>query len=107
MNLGVSNAINHTILEEYLNKGGKKYVNSGSRNIYHKTNSMDYKIDTFNYRRVFCHLHLVYRPAFNIVVHVLFPLRNILMNFDNNTLVHQANAVMKLEQIRRKCKEMK
>ncbi|MSS59515.1 hypothetical protein FYJ51_11490 [Erysipelotrichaceae bacterium Oil+RF-744-GAM-WT-6] len=104
MNLGASNAINHIILEEYLNKAEKKYINSGSRNINHKTNSMDYKIDTFNYRKAFCCLHLIYRPGFNAVVHVLYPFRNILMKFDNNTFVHHVNAVMKLEGIRRKCK---
>ena len=101
MSLGVSNAINHTILEEYINHQGKKYVNSGSRSINHKTNSMDYKIDTFAYRKVFCKLHLKYRPIFKVMVFMLYPLRKLLLKLDNNTLAHQANAVLMMEEIRR------
>ena len=101
MSLGVSNAINHTILEEYINHQGKKYVDSGSRSINHKTNSMDYKIDTFDYRKVFCKLHLKYRPIFKVMVILLYPLRNQLLKLDNYTLVHQANAVLAMEEIRR------
>ena len=104
MNLRVSDALYCTVLSHYLNEAGKRYVTSGSRNINHKTNTEEYKIQSFGYKRAYCRLHMKYQPAVKLAVDCLFPFRKLLRRFDGNTTVHQVNAVLRMEEI---CREAK
>lgn len=101
LKLRISDALNSTILDYYLNECGCKYVCDGERSIFHETNFQDYLIKTFGYRKAYCHLHIIYRSWFGLILKVLFPVRKILYKFDNNLLIHKVNAVLKLEEIRR------
>ena len=93
------------VLTHYLNECGKKYVCSGHRNINHKTNTQEYKIKRFGYRKAYCCLRIEYRPGVNVLIKVLFPFRKIFEKFDKITLVHQLNGVLKMEEIIRKSGE--
>lgn len=102
LKLRASDAIHYTILEEYLNEENYKFVSSGSRNISHTTNVQDYKISTFGFRKAYCRLHIEYNPKIKYVVKVIYPFRKILKMFDGIGIVHQINAVLKMEEIVRK-----
>lgn len=99
MNLRVSDALYHTILEFYLNQEGKKYVSSGQRSINHVTNTQDYKINTFGYRKAYCKLHIKYRLEVAVLVHLLYPFREYLKKFEDKKIIHQLLAVLKMEEI--------
>lgn len=108
MKLRVSDALHYSVLEEYLNRQGKRYITSGERSINHITNSQEYKIQSFGFRKAYCYLHIRYRPIFGIIVNCLFPFRNLLMKMDNCSIIHSANAILDLEELAReskKCRE--
>lgn len=101
LSLRPSDALYCTVLDHYLNDLGKKYVFSGSRNINHKTNSEEYKISTFGYRKVYCKLCIRYNPKISFFVKMLFPLRKILRLGDFNTKIHMINSILFMEEISR------
>lgn len=101
LHLRVSDALYCTVLTHYLNERGKQYVSSGSRNINHVTNTEDYKIHSFGYKRAYCRLHIAYNPKIRWIVKLLYPFRRILGKLDGITKVHQVNAVLKMEALRR------
>lgn len=98
MTLGVSDAIYHTILNYYLNILGKKYINGGSRNINHLTETQEYKERHFDYRKAYCRLHMAYNPKFRALIKVLCLCKRILQSFDNITFIHQINSVIKMQE---------
>ena len=98
---GTSAALYSTVLDHYLNLKKKKYLVSGTRNINHKTNTEEYKIGTFGYRRAYCKLNVVYNPKFKWVIDFLYLFRRILRMFDNVSKIHQVNAVLLMEGIKR------
>lgn len=95
----VSDALYHHVLEYYLNVLNKKYLSSGSRNINHNTNTQEYKIKRFGYRKAYCRLHVLYNPKIRIWVKLLYPFRKVLKLFDKITIMHQVNGVLKMEEI--------
>lgn len=95
----ISAALYYSVLDCYLNQRGKQYISSGSRSINHKTNTEDYKISAFGYKRVFCKLQICYSPLMKIAVKMLYPFRNLLHLLDGITIIHQINAVLKMEEI--------
>lgn len=97
-----SDAIHYTVLNHYLNELGQKYINSGSRNLNHKTNVQEYKMHNWKFRKAFCKLHIVYRKDISILIKLIYPFRNLLKKLDNITAVHQVNSVLKMEEIARK-----
>lgn len=99
LKLQVSDVLYATVLEHYLNKKGKQYVLSGERSILHHTNTQAYKIRTFGYRKAYCRLHIAYNPKIRWVIKLIYPFRSILCKFDGIGLVHQINAVLKMEEI--------
>ena len=99
MNLRVSDALYHTILEYYLNQEGKKYVSSGQRSVNHVTNSQEYKINTFGFKKAYCRLHMAYLPIVAAAVHLIYPFRKHLKRFENQRIVHQLLAVLQMEEI--------
>lgn len=99
LQLRVSDALYHGVLTHYLNEQGKRYVSSGSRNINHVTNTEDYKIHAFDYKRAYCKLHIAYNPKIRWIVKLLYPFRKLLLALDSITKVHQVNAVLKMEEL--------
>lgn len=102
LNLRVSDALYYTILEYYLNEKGLKYLSSGQRSINHITNTQEYKIEKFQFRKAYCHLHIKYQKEIACLVTILYPFRNIMEKFEKYTLVHQIMAVLRMEEIHRK-----
>lgn len=99
LNLRASDAIHYTILEYYLNNKGVAYICSGSRTINHVTNAQDYKISTFGFRRAYCRVHVVYNPKFKWIITLIYPIRRLLVKLDRIGIIHQANAVLRMEEI--------
>lgn len=105
-NRGVSDALYHEVLDFYLNLSNKKYISSGSRNINHKTNTQEYKIRRFGYKKAYCKLHIKYNPKINLIIKILYPFKRIFYLFDKISFVHQINGVLKMEEIKRKDKKI-
>lgn len=95
----VSDALYYHILEYYLNDLGLRYVSSGTRNIQHQTNTQEYKIRRFGYKKAYCKLNVAYSPKIKWVVKLLFPFRKILTLFDKVRICHKINGVLKMEAI--------
>lgn len=102
LKLRVSDAINASALEYYLNIEKKKYVSDGTRSILHKTNFQNYLMEHFGYRKAYCKLHIRYRYSMRILVNFLYPFREYLRMFDTNTEIHRINGVLFMEEIVRK-----
>ena len=100
----VSDALYASILEYYLNIKKVRYVSSGTRNINHKTNTQEYKEKHFGYRKAYCELKLAYNPKIKPIIFMLYPFRKIIEIFDSISFVHSVNAILKMEQYRRECK---
>ena len=96
-----SDVIHYAILNYYLNDLKQKYICSGSRNINHKTNVQDYKIDKWKFRRAYCNLHIVYNPKIKWLIKALYPFRCMFNMLDGITRIHQLNALLCLEQLAR------
>lgn len=80
------------------------YICDCERNVNHETAFPDYLIKYFGFRKAYCKLHMVYRPWFGFVIKCLYPFRKLLQKFDGIGLIHQANAVLKMEEIARSFK---
>ena len=99
LKLRVSDAINATALDSYLNECGKRYVSDGERSILHKTNVQTYLMEHFGYRRAYCRLHVQYKKALGVLIKTLYPIRKTLKRFDSVNLIHQINALLMMEEI--------
>ena len=99
LKLRVSDAINATVLDYYLNILKKIYISDGERSILHKTNVQNYLKEHFGYRYAFCKLHLMYRKPLKIIIKSLYPIRKILKKIDNIKLFHYINSFMLMEEI--------
>lgn len=96
---GASAALYHSLLTEYLNVQCKKYVDGGERTVNHRTNTQDYKIDKFQYTRAYCRLHIAFNPKIKWIIKCAYPFRKPLRKLDGIGLMHQLNAVLKMEEI--------
>tara|TARA_B100000131_G_scaffold321044_1_gene370716 strand:- start:1070 stop:1894 length:825 start_codon:yes stop_codon:yes gene_type:complete len=96
----ISYALYFTMNNHYLNKKRLKYVNEGTRSILHKTNVQDFLIDKFKFRKAYCKLHIIYHPYISIIIHLLYPARNI---FSKSRLpfFQKIGVVLKQEELRR------
>lgn len=99
LKLRVSDAINATALNYYLNECGKRYVSDGEHSILHKTNVQIYLMEHFGYRRAYCRLHVQYKKALGMLIKTLYPIRKTLKRLDDKNLVHQLNALLMMEEI--------
>lgn len=99
LRLQASTAMYHVILEYYLNERKFRYVNSGERNINHETNTQEYKIAKFGYKKAFCSLSIAYAPRIKYIIKFLYPIRSLLKLVDGINFVHKINAVLKMEEI--------
>lgn len=97
---GINAAIVATVLNNFqkeLERGS--YICDGERNIQHETAFQDYLERTFGFRKAYCKLHVEYRPLVKYVVKILFPMRSLLIRFDDIRIVHKINGVLKMEEI--------
>lgn len=101
MNLRPSDAIYATVLDNYLNVRGFKYVSSGSRSINPFTNTQDYKERTFGYRKAYCKLHLIFNPKYHLLIKCLYPFRKILIHLDFIPCFHRYNKALRIKEISR------
>lgn len=101
--LGINAAVVAEILDvhkEFLENGG--YICDGARSINHETAFQDYLEKYFGFRKAYCHLNIEYKPIMKLLINVLYSFRSLLLKLDYIGIVHQVNAVLKMEEI---CKE--
>lgn len=99
LNLRPSDAIYYTILQYYLNDIGVDYISSGERSISHITNTQEYKIKTFKFRKAYCKLHLQYNPKYKRIISILYPFRKILNKIESINFIRKISSVLKMEEI--------
>lgn len=102
LSLRVSDALYAFVLDYYLNIQKKKYVSSGSRSIQHNTNTQEYKESHFGYRKAYCKMQILYSKKLQLVVNVLYPLRNIIEKMGQHVKkIHLLTGLLKMEEVRR------
>ncbi len=62
----------------YLGEKKLRYVNDGSRTVTEHSSIQDFLIHNFGFRKAYCKLKIHYKWWLNVVIKVLFPLRNII-----------------------------
>lgn len=82
---------------EFLSNGG--YICDGTRSVNHETKFQDYLEKYFDFRKAYCKLHIEYNLKIKWIIYFLYPFRFLLNKFDNFGVVHQLNAVLKMEEI--------
>jgi hypothetical protein len=102
-NLQVVTALTYEILMDMLNNRKYRYVCDGSRNLVHQTNFMDYLVKQFAFRYAYCDLKMEYKPIIKPVIKALYPFRSLIDKHSKNKWLYNINAVLKMEQIARKC----
>ena len=105
LNLGPSNLLHHTVYEYYLNECGKRYVNSGTRNISHETGVQDYLIARFGCERAYARLRVEYNPKIRPIIRLVYPFRGVLKPLSRVKKVNQLLSVLKMEEIVRRQKK--
>lgn len=97
---GINAAIVASILENHRNElNSGDYICDGSRSISHETNFQAYLEKYFGFRKAYCKLHIKYRGVMKVVVGILYPLRKQLLKYDDISIIHQINGIMKMEEI--------
>ena len=97
---GVNAATVYGILryyEDYLREG--YYICDGEKPINHETHFQDYLEKYFGFRKAYCKLNVKYRTGIGAAVKILYPFRGIMKSFDDNSMVHKINGVLKMEEI--------
>lgn len=100
LKLYVSQALIYEMTNYYLNELGFKYVYNGARSISHKTNVQDFLIDKLHFRKAYCKLNVVYSPIVKIIVHVLYPFRNVISKINMDS-AKKITVLLLQEEIRR------
>lgn len=77
------------------------YILDGARNINHETDFQDYLEEYFIFRKAYCQLHIRYNPLIRTLIKILYLFRNTMTRFDKIGIIHNINAVLKMEHIRR------
>ena len=98
------NGINAALVEgvlryfnEFLTQGG--YICDGARSINHETAFQDYLEKYFGFRKAYCKLHITYNPKLKWLIHLMYPIRRLLMKMDGIGVLHSINAVFRMEEI--------
>lgn len=100
---GINAALMEGILryfDSFLTYGG--YVCDGARSINHETAFQDYLEKYFGFRKAYCHLHIEYNPKIKHLITLMYPVRKFFIKLDGIGIIHQLNAVLKMEDICRK-----
>lgn len=100
--LGINAAMVNKILldhQDFLGSGG--YICDGARSVRHETAFQDYLEKYFAFRKAYCKLHIVYKPAVRILINIVFPFRRLLNGLNYINVVSKVNALIKMEEINR------
>ncbi|MBE5754575.1 MAG: hypothetical protein E7340_04530 [Clostridiales bacterium] len=81
------------------------YICDGARSISHETAFQDYLEKYFGFKKAYCKLKIKYNPKYSWLIKILYVFRKILIKFDGIGIVHNINAVLKMEEICRKQKK--
>lgn len=100
-NLQASDALNDTVLEYYLNQEQKAYICKGERSILHITDTQNYAIRNFGFKKAYCQLHIKYNKKIEWVVKLLYPFRKIIKKV-SIPIAQKVNAILVMEEIVRK-----
>lgn len=84
-------------LSNFLESGG--IICDGSRNISHETKFQDYLEKYFGFRKAYCKLHVAYNPRIKWLIKLLYPVRRVLLKFDEVGIIHQANSILYMEEL--------
>lgn len=97
---GVNAATVYGILNYYKDelKNGC-YICDGEKPINHQIHFQDYLEKYFGFRKAYCKLNVKYKKGVGAVVKILYPFRKVLIKFDENSMVHKINGVLKMEEI--------
>ncbi|MBE6941079.1 MAG: hypothetical protein E7455_02165 [Ruminococcaceae bacterium] len=74
----------------------------GARSINHETAFQDYLEKYFCFRKAYCRLHIDYKPKIRWLIGLLYPFRKLFIKLDGIGIIHQMNAILKMEEIHRK-----
>lgn len=97
---GINAAICAGILEDNADRfDGKWYINDGARSIRHDTAFQDYLEKYFGFRKAYCHMDIIYRKPFGIVISVLFPFRKLIS--PSTRIGSLITSALRLEEIRK------
>ena len=102
LNSRMSDALYHTVLDHYLNERKLRYVNSGEKSISHITNTQDYKVSEFHYRKAYCKLNIAYNPKYKPLIKLMYPFRKLLGKFSKVSIVDKVLSILRMEEIVRK-----
>ena len=100
LNTQVNAALAYYGLERYM-KPGIRYIMGGWRTMVHETNYQDYLLKNFGYRKAYCRLHIQYRTWVGMIVHALYPFRDLIKKFSQNRLMYQLWCTLRQEEIHR------
>ena len=100
LKLHPSAALIYTMNHSYLNDRGFKYVNNGSRSLYHVTNFPNFLMKKFKFRKAYCNLQIMYSPWVAFALKIIYPFRFVLKYF-NNKFIDRIKVLIKHEEIRR------
>ncbi|WP_303842146.1 hypothetical protein [Selenomonas ruminantium] len=101
--LRVNEALLRFCVEYFVNKKGYMLC-EGAMNIAHQTQYHNFLIKNFGFRKMYCRLNVKYHPAVFLIVMLLYPLKNILMNVSNRynlRNLYNIAVILKQEAIRR------
>lgn len=84
---------------EFLKSGG--YICDGARNIQHETAFQEYLEKYFQFRKAYCHLHIVYNPKYSWGIEIMYKFRKVLNKLKFIPMVRAASALLKMEEINR------
>ena len=100
--LGINAAMVAGILNHYSEQlANGIYINDGSRSIRHETAFQDYLEKYFGFRKVYCKLRIAYKGMMGLAVKLLYPFRD-RINKDTG-IGSKISAILRMEEIRRKC----
>lgn len=100
---GVNAALVDGILTYYTKEIGLgKYICDGAKTINHETAFQDYLEKYFGFRKAYCKLNIIYRPIIRWIIPIIFVFRKMLKRLDNIGIIHLANSVLIMEEIKRK-----
>jgi len=92
-------AIKDTTLSTYVTDQGKTFHN-GFRSVVHETNTHDFLL-TLGFKRVYCDLKIVYRPAVKACVDMLYNSRPLLNRLPESSIKSKVLGLLSQEEIRR------
>ena len=100
LRLRPSEALIYTLNQTYLNKRNFKYVNNGSRSLYHNTNFQLFLERKFKFRKAYCRMNIIYTPWVRLMLALLFPLKSFFSIF-NNRITNKIMVLIRHEKIRK------